>query len=456
MSRKRLSLGIGAYALDKVVVSIVQIVTVPVLANAWGLTLYGIWAIVMTIPSFLALGDFGIVNSAGARMIGFISREEWDSARATLHTAWLASLSIILLAALAIGATLLVLPVGVAPTTAGFDEYDSRATLMILLIYGLLTIVFRLNTAAFRAALRYSMASLCSTSVYLFENLAVVALVLLGHGPLIAAIGLLAVRLVWICGLLVLSHLHLPRLQPGFAAASRSEWMHMWRPALAASALGFGLAGYLQGSVMLLGAVAGPAAVPAFIAVRTLSRLGVQLATLVSLPVMQEFGNAVGKSDNYRAGRYFGLVAIIGMLQAGLMAVGLVAVGQLFITIWTRGAIIADQNLIIFMAISSFAAMFWNPLSNLILAINRQQAFSYANLVVSAVGLILIWLTAPAMGAAGAGLSFAIVDIVTLAAVVLFIARNWLGDSQFRRGISATARELRSPLAMLRSLKNAV
>lgn len=452
MSRKRLSLGLTAYALDKVVVSLVQILMVPVLANAWGLTLYGIWAIMMTVPTFLGLGDFGIVASAGARMVAAVGREEWSEARRTLHTAWLATLAIIAFASAVIAVVLWALPDGVVPTSATFDEQRSRLTLMVLLAYGLATIIFRLNTAAFRAALKYSLASLCSTGVYLAENLAVIILVAMGKDPLVAALGLLGVRLAWIGGLLALSAAQLPQLAPGLSQASRNEWAQMWRPALAASALGFGLAGYLQGSVMILGALAGAAAVPAFIAVRTISRLGVQVSTLVSMPVMQEFGNVMGRGDRYKAGRYFGLVAATAAVMAVGVGIGLVVLGAPFIALWTRGAITADTGLLIFMAISSMAAMLWNPLSNLILAINRQNAFSYANLVASGVGILVIWFAAPSLGAASAGLSFAFVDAVTLFAVIIFIMHNWHGDALFRSGAAATIRELRSPISMLRSL----
>lgn len=455
MSRRRLSIGLGAYALDKVVVAIIQIAMIPVLANAWGLTLYGIWAIAMTIPGFLVLGDFGIVNSAAARMIRFVARDEWDEARRALHTAWLVTISIVSVAVTAIAVLIWRFPDGVVPTASGFPETDSRLMLLILLVYGLSSILFRLNTAAYRAALFYTLSSLCSTGVYLIENLVVLALVLSGFGPVAAAIGLLAVRLVSIVILFLISHRLVPRLKPGFTDASMTEWHALWRPALAASALGFGVAAYLQGSVVLLGAIAGAAAVPAFIAVRTLSRLGVQVATLVSLPVSQEFGNALARGDMFRAGRYFGLVAVSAAVMAGTAGLGLVLIGAPFVRVWTHDAIVADQSLIVFMAISSFAAMFWNPLSNLILVINRQQAFSYANLAASALGLALIWAAAGRFGAVAVGLSFALVDTLTLVAVLLFVWRNWLLSADFLRGITSSGQEMRSPLAMIRSRRRA-
>lgn len=453
MSRKRLSMGLGAYAFDKVAVAVVQILTVPVLANAWGLTLYGTWAMVMTIPTFLVLGDFGIVNSAAARMVAAIARDDWDAANRTLHTAWATTLAIIAAIALIIAAVLWWLPDGVVPIAPRFDEATSRLTILILLIYGLTTIVFRLNTAALRSAMLYTQSLFFGTGAYLIENLSVVAIAALGYGPLAAATSLLMLRLFALLAVYVGGGRLVPRLRPGLSAISRVELGGLWGPAIAASALGFGVAAYLQGSVMILGAIAGAAAVPAFTAVRTLSRLGVQMATMISLPVSQEFGNAMGRNEIYRAGRFFGLVFLPALVMSGVAGLGLVLIGQEFIAVWTHGAIHADQMLLVFMAISSFAAMFWNPLSNLIMVMNRQHVFSYTNLAISAVGLGVIYLFADRYGAAAAGVSFALVDVVTLLAVIAFIWRNWLTLASFRDGIKSSFDEMRDPLRMLRSLR---
>lgn len=454
MIRKRLTLGLGANAFDKIAIALVQLLMVPVLANAWGLNLYGIWAIMMTVPAFLGLGDFGIVSSAGARMTASVARSEWDEARRTLHTAWVAALGIVAVAGGLAALVIYLVPVGTLPVTEGFADADSRLTLLLLLAYGFTTIVFRLNTAAFRAALRYTFAALCSTAVYVIENLAAIIVIVLGGDPVQAALALLLARLLFIAGLLLTSFRELPRLSPGIGHASLSEWSQMWRPALAASALGFGMIGYLQGSVLILGALAGAAAVPAFIAVRTISRLGVQMSSLVSVPVMQEFGAAMGQADHFRAGRLFGLIAATSLILSVAMGVGLELLGSWFVAFWTSGAIHADQQLLTFMAISSVAAMLWSPLSNLILAINRQHAFSYANLAASGAGLVFIWLTAGSMGSASAGASFALVDCVTLGAVIIFIAKTWQGDERFRAGALATLHELRSPLTLLKSVRH--
>ncbi|MEG8222720.1 hypothetical protein OSJ57_19175 [Sphingomonas sp. HH69] len=453
MSRKRLSRGVGAYALDKVVVALVQLASVPVLANVWGLSLYGTWAMIMTIPSFLVLGDFGIVNSAGARMVLFASRGDWEAARGTLHTAWLATVSIVAVIVVVLAGGLWFLPPGIVPTTIHFNETQSRATILMLLVYGLLTIICRLNSAALRADMHYSINMLYGTGTYALENALVIVVVVLGLGPVVAAASLLIARIFVLIGLYVLGSFLVPQLRPGFAEASRLEWGQLLGPAIAASAIGFGTAAYLQGSVMLLGALAGAAAIPAFTAVRTLSRLGVQMATLISLPVSQEFGNALAKDQVYRSGRLFGLVFLPALVLALGSGLGLVLLGGPFVTFWTHGAIHANMGLIVTMAISSFAAMFWSPLSNLIMVINQQRSYSYANLVASGAGLLIIYLFAKTEGAVAVGYAFVVVDGVTLTAVLLFIARCWLPLATFRSGVTETLREIRTPFNLLRSLR---
>ncbi len=453
MSRRRLSLGIASYGIDKIVVAAVQMLMVPVLANYWGLTLFGIWAMMITVPAFLVLSDFGIVNSALARMTRFIGRGEWDEARTSLHTAWLVTCIIGAFLCVIIAGVFWLLPPSALPTTGSFTQGDARLTLFLLLVYGLSAILFRLNTAVYRSAMHYVLSVWCSMGSYALENGGVLLAVLLGADPVIAAMVLLGMRLLAIGIVLAITFYRFPKIMPGFRAASRSELGEMWRPALAASVLGFCLAAYLQGSVVLLGALAGAAAVPAFVAVRTLSRLGTQMSTLISIPVAQEFGGALARDDTRKAGRYFALVAVPAAIMALGMGLGFLVLAQPFVRWWTNGAIEADRTLVIFMAISSFAAILWNPLANLILVINRQAVFSYANLAVSGVGLLLIYALAGRMGASAAGLSFALVDLVTLVCVVLFVARQWLFESTFRTGAASALAEVEAATWRINPLK---
>src|SRR5690606_23032858 len=104
-----------------------QLLMIPILVNAWGLTLFGIWAMISTVPMLLAMGDFGLVTASWSRLTMFLSRGEPEAARATLHTAWLALISICLGIAVVAATVVLSLPDGIVPVTTGFGEAQARA-----------------------------------------------------------------------------------------------------------------------------------------------------------------------------------------------------------------------------------------------------------------------------------------------------------------------------------------
>ena len=70
----RLLRGIGANALSQIVSIGLQLALVPVLATHWGMKLYGTWLMLFTIPSYLALGDFGFATAAGVDMTMKVAR----------------------------------------------------------------------------------------------------------------------------------------------------------------------------------------------------------------------------------------------------------------------------------------------------------------------------------------------------------------------------------------------
>ena len=67
MSRRRVALGVGANAIDRIAIALMTLLLVPVLASHWGLARYGGWAMLTTVPSLFALGDLGFANAATVR-----------------------------------------------------------------------------------------------------------------------------------------------------------------------------------------------------------------------------------------------------------------------------------------------------------------------------------------------------------------------------------------------------
>ena len=171
---------------------------------------------------------------------------------------------------------------------------------------------------------------------------------------------------------------------------------------------------FLQGMVLVVGAAAGPAAVPAFTTVRTLSRLGVQAATLVNLALMPEFTMAVARSDLRRKAD---LLAINMVSSAGVLVplfIIVAVLGTTIIPIWTHGSVKPSLDLVISMSFVMLINGLWWPFANLILALNRHAIYSYFYLACAAVSILTAYPLVQAMGATGAALAMLALDVVML------------------------------------------
>lgn len=427
MSRRRIAANIGAHIGDKAVVALVQLVTVPVLLHAWGTDGFGRWAMLATLPAFLALGDFGIVRVAGARVTALLARGEVAAARVAVHAAWAATL--IIVGGLALVGTAAWAALGEAKVPG-----DVAPAIGWLALYGVLTIFVRLHTVMLRAAGHYQLWSWSATGFYALDNAALLLAAAGGADFAQAAAAMALSRAAQLLMVAITGRRWMAGVMPGLSGAARSEWAVLARPALAASVLAIGMAAFLQGSTLLLGVLAGAAAVPAFVAVRTLARLGVQAALVVAQPLGQEFAVARARGDARRSGRL--LAAVLG--GAGLLAIGtggaLVLAGGPFIGWWTGGRIEVDHALLALMAVSTFAAVLWSALGQLAEATNRQQALAYAHLLAGLAGLAVLVAGAPLWGALAAAAGFALADLLTLAAVLALTVRRWLAEPALRAG----------------------
>lgn len=142
---------------------------------------------------------------------------------------------------------------------------------MLLCLYGFLALVNGVTLAGFRAADAFASSGMLYQSVILVEAAAALGLALAAGGPAQVALAYLLARLA---GTLLRSWV-LRRTAPWLGGAGWAvDWREvkaLLRPALAALVLPGAHAVAIQGSVMAIGAVGGPAAIPAFSVVRTLS-----------------------------------------------------------------------------------------------------------------------------------------------------------------------------------------
>lgn len=425
MSGRRIALGIGANIYGKLVVALTQLALVPILAIHWGLPIYGCWVLLSTVPSFLAVSDFGFSTAASTQMTILVAQDDRAAAVRVFQSAW----KVILFSSSAMMALALLAayyaPSAVLPSAAGFHAADARLALGMLLVYSIVALQGSILLGGFRCAGLFAVGTFWSANTILLESLGVIAAVVAGGTPMHAALALLVCRSLALVVQAWLLRVKVPWLKIGLSQATRAEAKALIAPALGVAAIPLGQAAFLQGTAIALGAAAGETAVPAFTAVRTLSRIGLQMAQLVVHAIMPEYSAAVARQDRRgQAAMTFATLACAAALLVPF-AVLLALFGRPIVALWTHGVIHPSLGLILAMALTVVLGGIWNPLSNLILAMNLHARFSYPFLILAALTMPVSYLLSLRFGPTGAALSMVMMDAAMCFVIV------WLGRTMF-------------------------
>jgi len=299
--------------------------------------------------------------------------------------------------------------------------------------------------AGFRAADAYASGGMLYQSVVLIEAAAALGTALSGGSPAEVALAYVVARLA---GTAVLS-LALRRMAPWLSrtgwAIDRAEIAALLRPALAALVLPGAYAVAIQGSVMAIGAVGGPAAVPAFSVARTLSRTALQFAFRFNAAAMPRYTVFSAQGNRERSAQLVLLNLVVTAVPVVPAALVLLVVGRPFIALWTGGLVVPDFTLLALIMAAMLANAAWLPLSNLVLSINRHGLYSYHFLVAAILGVALGAVLVKPLGAEGMAWAM-------LALELAMVLRTWqvarmlgmLDRTELRQAGRALIAELRS------------
>ena len=355
----------------------VQLLALPILVTHWGLHTYGVWLMLFTVPAYLAMADLGLASAAGNDMTASVARGNREQAIAVFQAVRLATMAqgvvLIGVAALKLYVLFPDLHAGIEPEAQG----QARPALLALIAFGMISLQNGVTGNGYRATGGYATGGYLIATVTGLEAVAALAVVMLGGGIAAAAYAYLAARAI---GSVVF----------GIGLAARARWLvtlrwrsslavlrALMRPAIAVMALPIAQAISLQGTVLVIGAAAGSSAVPAFTAVRTLSRVAVQCILIVNHALMPSFTAAAAVDD---AERRRGL-ATVSTLTSFLFVLPAFLVltfgGRTVVSIWTHGTVHPALSLVVAMACMMVVNAIWQPLSNLILSVNRHESYSY-------------------------------------------------------------------------------
>jgi O-antigen/teichoic acid export membrane protein len=411
--RGRLVRGVAANALGKIYVTVIQLVSVPALVSAWGVEDYGVWLMLSTIPTYLALSDFGFSQAATADMTMKVARGDREGALVTFQSLWC-------LVAI-VGAALVALAGGLLFGAARFRDAapwiaDHAAVLFVLTGYAVAAQGTRVLLTGFHSSGYYALGTAVYDTFCFVEGLLVIAAAMFGSHHMHCALVLLAGRIATGTLLYTTLRQRVPWIDLGAAHARTGELQRLLRPALGAMAIPLSLALNVQGMVLVVGAVLSPAAVAIFSAVRTLSRVAVQVVGIFGRASMPEISaaKALGQKD--------GLAKILRMNLAVLAIVLLPAAlvlalfGPEIVKLWTGGAIAPDAAFVALMAAGMVLHAVWMLATQMLLAVNGHGRAAVLALAVSTATIAAAVPAAQVFGLAGVAVVLLAGDVVLAAA----------------------------------------
>jgi O-antigen/teichoic acid export membrane protein len=408
--RQRLMRGLGATALGPVVTALIQLGSVPILLHVWGVAKYGDWLLLSAIPSYLTLSDLGLGDASGSDMSMRVAAGDRKAALETFQSSWVfvtAVSSVILLLAL-----IFVWWIPWQPWLK-LSSVSSRQAAELISVLGAYVVLSQQNGIAesgYRSDGHFATGTFWM-AILRFVEAAVAAIVAVLHGDLLAvASTYLLVRCVGTVGYALLLRRVSPWIHYGIGHARLKTIRQVAAPAFAFMAFPAGQALSFQGFTILIGAVLGPIAVVSFSTLRTLSRLNVQILTMIANTLWPELSRAFGEGDVHLARR---LHRLAWQASLGLSLLGgalLWMSGPFIYRVWVHHNVSFNTTCFHVLLLVAVASSLWTMSSVILMSINVHSRIAAAYVAATAISLGLASLFIPVLGTTGAAIALLLTE----------------------------------------------
>lgn len=399
----RLASGFGANLLGKVWVTLVQLLSVPVLTAAWGAEGFGIWLMLITIPSFLSLSDAGLSAAAATDVTKAVAATNYGAALQSFQTSWLFT-SLMTIAMGAVTALGLLFWLGTLSSIAGPWGTTTLAWAVVFTTVGTLcSLQMGIFQIVYQATNKFALGTALRDLGVPLQGFAVMAVALSG-GDLASATAISAA----ISALLMILYVSaIRRLEPwvklSFAHANWTTLRKLLRPSLASFALLGANSFGLQAVIVTIGWALGPVAAAAFATSRMISRTPLQFAGLLSRASLPELIKSIEIGNAPLTARLMRLniwSASIVMAPALLI---LMIWGPDLLLFLSGGTLQADRALFALLGLAALCNVIWTTLALPLLAQNRQSEYAWIALGLSIlVAAVPFWPRSGLMTAAAA------------------------------------------------------
>ena len=440
----RLMRSMGAQMSSQVLRIAQQILLVPFFLHAWGIDLYNDWLLINAATALLTIFDGGMQPYFGGLLQETKVRNELAAYHRAVRIASFNYLTVIALALAAIaGASLFTrwLPL------IGVDHMAFRQaywTLGLLAANTLIAMPFGVANSIYRANGEYDRGVMMGVG-----NLAgqiVVPLILLtsGYPSQILAAGMVGATLLSWTVIAADQRARYGPLPWGLAAPTRDELRVTVAKCLYFASQPISTWMTIQGPLLMLGHLSGPAEVVAFNTARTLIGVSRQVTIQMSYPFGFELSVLLIREELASLRRLLvDSVTIVGIV-GGLLAGVTIVAAEPVVLLWLRGKVEIPQLLILTMALPVAISASSQVYQTLLSFSNRPRLIAHGVGIFAVIGFGAALALVGPLGAEGAAIGLAVGEIVGM---VMYLPARTLKTIDMRSGNFQSASVLRAALA---------
>lgn len=375
MMRSQFLLGVGAQAYQRVVTIGAQLVVLPVMLYGWGPAVYGGWVALDSLRTVLSMTDLGLAQIAANQMTAEVAAGRREEARRIASVAWVmigvAALVIMVLAALAA----LFLPIG---PFLNIDQPPRALGLAFFLLSAVaaISVLFGVTGGVLRAEGMFWLMSASNANYLLATAVAMAVCALVGGSYVGLAASLVGLAGVNYGAVTLWTLWRYPWARPRLALVEGARIRGMLGPSLAYMLYTLTNLVTIQGVNILVAALLGPVALTALSAIRTVTRLGRAVASVIIYPLEPIFAQLAGQADPERAQTLYRKLMWGGAGLALAFGVPMAVFGPAFLDVWTRGAVVGHDRLHILMTAAIVVEILWFALQTPYVATNRHSVFA--------------------------------------------------------------------------------
>jgi O-antigen/teichoic acid export membrane protein len=414
----------GAASLGQLLNILNQLALVPLYIKIWGPPLYGEWLILSAAPSVIAMaGDFGFGTVAANEMNIAVARNNREYALKVFQNNWLVISMFSVLFFLVASVGLALIPIDSSLHIRLISEIESKIIIALFLVTILVSQQNVLLMAALRCEGNYVAGLFVGNIGKLLELLLVAVLLIVYHAhPITLVITLTITGILTTFTNWILVRMRSPWIKYGKQHFSIEVIKSQMPVALSFLSFPITQAFSIQGTVILVGYLLGPAAVVILSTTRTFMNVIKQVVAVVNASIWPELTTAYGKGDTAKFQRIFIRAVQVVLLIVLGFNLSILLIGKPIYLFWTKNKLILDNHFFYPFALVTSMSGLWNIFGMVQGATNRNKKYAVYNLCSLVILLVGISFTSKALGLQGVLLSMFLAESFML----FFVVRNSL------------------------------